>query len=114
MESKPIEIEIIKTDAGQCFITDCTATNGYYFNNHETILDELLFDGMSPVKTFHTHWYSIEKFPSKVEEIISGETENERYELKDPELASDKLPREIAIGDSDNYDEDIIDSLYSL
>lgn len=114
MEIKPIEIEIIKTDAGQCFITDCTATNGYDFDYHKTILDKLLFDGVSPVKTFHTHWYSIGKFPSKVEKVISGERENKRYELKNPELASDKLPNEIAIGDCDNYDSDIIGSLYSL
>lgn len=114
MENKPIEIQIIKTDSGKCFITDCKAVDGYYFQYHKTILGKLLFDGESPIKTFYANWYSIEKFPTKVEEKISGARENYRYELKDSELASNKLPQVIPYDDAKNFDDAIIESLYSM
>lgn len=113
MENNVIEIEIIKTDAGKCFITDCKANNGYSYNYHKTILNNLLFDGEKPEETFYKNWFSIKKFPLKVEKVVSGDIYNHRFELRNDELESDKLPKVISHDEADSFDDDIINSLYS-
>ena len=58
------------------------------------------------------NWYQIEKYPEKVQRLISGNVTNTRYEIKNEKLISTELPKHISLDEIDNYDGDIIDSLY--
>ncbi|HBB0230353.1 TPA: hypothetical protein J1716_002485 [Escherichia coli] len=110
--SNALQISIIKTDAGKCFITDCTAKDGYHYQYHQSKIADLLFDGVKPKASFHKNWFEIEHYPEKVERIISGERINVRYELKDAELESKKYPLTLSYNERDAVDEDIRGSLY--
>ncbi|PHM51499.1 hypothetical protein [Xenorhabdus sp. KK7.4] len=113
-DKKVLQINIIKTNIGKCFITDCNETSGYNFDYHTTQVDKLLFDGHEPKRSFTKNWFEIPSYPEKVERLITGERQNKRFKLKDEELKSSKLPLEIPYGDSDELDKSILDSLYSL
>lgn len=111
-ERNKLQISIIKTDAGKCFITDCSAKDGYHYQYHQSKIDNLLFDGEKPKRTFHKNWLEINCYPEKVERLISGEHSNKRYELKDAELESKKYPLSIQYAERDVIDEGIRESLY--
>lgn len=111
MSDKKLIIMCIKTNKG-CFISDCTATNGYNYDYHRTKLNDLLFDGKKPSSTYDKNWYYIEQYPTYIQKEMSGECINKRYELKDKSLASDKMPKVIPYEEVNNYNSDIL-SLYS-
>lgn len=111
MENK-IKMMLIRTDNG-CFISDCYATSGYDFNYHHGRLNELLFDGEVPTGTYYPNWLYIKKYPDKIQKKFPGEIINERYELRNKELASDKIPNIILNEEKDKFSHDIIDTLYS-
>jgi len=111
--SNALQISIIKTDAGKCFITDCSAKDGYHYNYHQSRIDNLYFDGEKASKTFHENWLELKNYPERIERLISGEKTNLRYELKDHELESVKYPLTLAYDDRDSIDEEIRSSLYS-
>ncbi|MEQ2025383.1 hypothetical protein ABLB84_06240 [Xenorhabdus szentirmaii] len=113
-DKKSLQINIIKTNVGKCFITDCNEISGYNFNYHNTQIDKLLFDGHKAKKTFAKNWFEIPTYPEKVEILVTGERKNKRFKLKDKELQSSKLPLEIPYNESDKFDKDVLDSLYSL
>lgn len=110
----PLQISIIKTDAGKCFITDCKAKDGYHRDYHQTVLKSLRFDGYEPTETFYKNWFEIPSFPSCVQRLVTGARTNKRYELKDSELESPKLPLTLQYDDRDSVDEDTRDALYSF
>lgn len=112
--SNALQISIIKTDAGKCFITDCSAKDGYHYNYHQSRIADLYFDGEKASKTFHRNWLELKGYPEKIERMISGEKTNLRYELKDPDLESVKYPLTLAYDDRDSIDEEIRSSLYSF
>lgn len=112
MSEKTLTIMCIKTNKG-CFISDCTATSGYDYDYHRTALKDLLFDGKKPLDTYYKNWYYIEQYPTSIQKEMPGETINKRYELKDESLASDKMPKVIPYEEEDNYNWDLMDSLYS-
>lgn len=106
MEEK-LKIYIIKTD--KCWFVkgnskypwDIDQIKYYYFNNKQ------------PKETFSKGWYQID-IPKNneliIEETIDGEKYNERYEIKDKEYISNKLPEIIKIEDREKYyDEDYED-----
>ena len=109
-----LQISIIKTDAGKCFITDCTAKDGYHYNYHQSKIDVLYFDGEKARKTFHKNWLELANYPGKVERLVSGEKTNRRYELKDRDLESVKYPLTLAYDDRDSINEEIRSSLYAF
>lgn len=111
--SDKVTILCIKTDKG-CFISDCTATSGYDYNYHRTMLTNLLFDGKAPTGTYCTNWYYIEKYPTTVQREVRGNVINKRYELKDESLESEKMPKVIPYEEENNYNSDVIESLYSF
>ncbi|KLU15020.1 MULTISPECIES: hypothetical protein [Xenorhabdus] len=111
---KALQISIIKTNIGKCFITDCNVTSGYSFDYHNTQIDKLLFDGHKATETFAKNWFEIPTYPEKVEALITGEKQNRRFKLKDKELQSTKLPLEIPYDERNVFDEDVLYSLYSL
>ena len=112
MTENKLSIMCIKTNKG-CFISDCFATSGYDYDYHRTKLKDLLFDGKKVEETYHPRWYYIEQYPASIQKEMVGKVVNERYELKDESLASDKMPRIIPREDEDEYNEDVIESLYS-
>ena len=112
MTENTLTIMCIKTNKG-CFISDCFATSGYNYDYHQTKLKDLLFDGKKVEETYHPRWYYIEQYPTSIQKEMVGKVVNERYELKDESLASDKMPRIIPREDEDEYNEDVIESLYS-
>lgn len=61
-----IKMMLIRTNNG-CFISDCYATSGYDFDYHHSIINELLFDGKSPVSTYAKNWMYITKYPDKIQ-----------------------------------------------
>lgn len=111
-EDNKLQIHMVKTDK-ECYITDCLAIDGYDWNYHHSQLKELFFDGQKPGVTFSANWLKINKYPSKIKQLQHVPAINRRYELKNEELISDKLPKIIEYTDSVNYDDDIISSLYS-
>ena len=110
-QEKDLTILCVKTDKG-CFISDCTATDGYSYTYHDTKLTKLLFDDKTPERTHLANWYYIEKYPTLVQQICNGATINKRYELTDKSLVSEKMPEVIPYEDKDNYNSSLIDSLY--
>ena len=106
MEEK-LKIYIIKTD--KCWFVKEDTTNSwdieqighYYFNNNQ------------PKKTFSKGWYQID-IPENNELIIEvevkGEEYNERYEIKDKEYISNKLPEIIKIEDKEKYYDEYYES----
>jgi hypothetical protein len=101
-----LKIDMVKTDNG-CFITDCKAVSGYDWQYHRTKIDKIFFDGAYPSKTFSPNWLRISNYPTKIQELKQLPSINRRYELKDKNFASDKLPEVIKCEDRDNYDEDV-------
>lgn len=112
MSEKIKKIMVVKTDKG-CFISDCFATSGYDYNYHRSVIEDLLFNGKSPTSTYYPNWYYIEEYPTLIQIEKDGNVVNQRYELKDKSLASDKMPEVIAYEEKDNYSYDVIDNLYS-
>lgn len=106
-----IKMMLIRTNNG-CFISDCYATSGYDFDYHRSIINELLFDGKSPVSTYAKNWMYITKYPDKIQRKCQGKLINERYVLRDKEFATEKMPEVIMFEDTGKYSEEIIDNLY--
>lgn len=105
-----LNIHMVKTDKC-CYITDCLATDGYDWNYHHSLLKNMFFDGEKPEATFSANWLKIKQCPSTIQQLQSVPSINRRYELKDSDLASEKLPNVIQYEDRDTFDEDIF-SLY--
>lgn len=112
MTENTLTIMCVKTNKG-CFISDCFATSGYDYNHHSGKIQYLFFDGKKAEGTYYPNWYYIEQYPTSIQIEKSGEIVNRRYELRDESLESDKWPKIILNVDADNYDEDILDALYS-
>ncbi|WP_340619308.1 hypothetical protein [Xenorhabdus siamensis] len=110
-DKKVLQINIIKTDIGKCFIASGDNPN---YNHHYMQIDKLFFDGQKPKRTFREGWFEISSYPKKVERLITGEKQNKRFKLKDKEIVNSKLPLEIMYSDIHKFDESILDSLYSI
>ena len=102
----------VKTDKG-CFISDCFATSGYDYNYHRTAIKDLIFNGKKATGTYYANWYYIEEYPTLIQIEKDGDVINQRYELRDESLASEKMPKVIPYEEKDNYNYDIIENLYS-
>ena len=112
MEDKPLIILCVKTNKG-CFISDCQATSGYDYDYHHTILTKLFFDGEHPTETYCKNWYFIKQYPNKIQRECQGAVTNKRYELVDDSLESDKMPKAIPYEKVEDYNSNVIDSLYT-
>ena len=110
MSENILNILCVKTNKG-CFISDGTITKSYCYD--KTKIKKLFFDGKNPADTYCPEWYYIEQYPTSIQQEKIGNVVNKRYELKDETLASDKMPKVILDEDAYNYNEDVIDSLYS-
>ena len=113
METK-LQISIIKTDAGKCFITDCKVNGGHDYDYHRTRIGGLRFDGAEAKPSFHKNWYEIPSYPSKIERLVTGQKTNRRYELKDHDLESKKYPLTVPYEESESFDEGLLSSLYKF
>lgn len=91
-----LEIQAVETDEG-IFIS-----NKQRWSSNICIF---YFDGVNPSTTHCERWSKIDKPFKKVEKHLGYKNENHRYELKDPEMESDKFPKEIK-GEDIYYDED--------
>lgn len=112
MTEEIIKILMIKTDKC-CFISDCQATSGYDFDYHHSKIEELYFDGKLPQKTYHKNWLSISQYPTCIEQKITNNITNERYEINDEDLISKKLPEIILYDNRDDYDYEIREKFYT-
>ena len=92
----------IKTDKG-CFISDCLSTSGYNYDYHRTDIVDLIFNGKKATETYCKNWYYIEEYPSLIQRKQDGNRINERYELNNNSLASEKLPVVIPYDKKDDY-----------
>ena len=101
----------VKTNKG-CFISDCAATTGYDYNYHTNKVNKLLFDGKLPTGTYQPNWFYIEQYPTTIQREVCGAYVNQRYELIDITLESDKMPAVIAYEDVGQYNGAMIESLY--
>lgn len=110
-ENKKTVIKVVETPQC-CFITDCDATSGYDYDYHQSKIKDMYFDGAKPDTTFAKNWLKIKQVPKSVEEVSPPKYINERYELKDREMANDKLPAVIPYEDRDKYPGSIIENLY--
>lgn len=112
MSEKVTKIMVVKTDKG-CFISDCFATSGYDYNYHKSIIERLLFNRKSPTFTYYPNWYYIEEYPTLIQKEKDGNIINQRYELRDKSLVSNKIPEIIFYEEKENYSYDLIENLYS-
>jgi hypothetical protein len=110
-EQEKIVIYLVKTPEC-CFITDCLKNSGYDYEYHRFTIQDLYFDGEKPETTFAKNWLRIKHVPKLVERQAANEYVNRRYELKDQELESEKLPRVIPYEEKDGFSGDIIETLY--
>lgn len=112
MADNILKILCVKTDKG-CFISDCVATSGYDYNYHRSVLENMFFDGKKPTGTYYPNWYYIESYPASIQQEKRGEIVNKRYELREEDLESEKLPKVISCEEKDNYKSGVIDTLYT-
>lgn len=108
-----LTIFCVKTDKG-CFISDCKATTGYDYNYHRTVLENMFFDGKKPTGTYYPNWFYIENYPTTIQREMRGELIHKRYELMDESLESEKMPKVIPYEEEGNYNNSVIESLYSF
>jgi hypothetical protein len=87
-EENIITIKAIQIEDG-FFATDSLTPSRY---NNGTSLSSLRINGESPEKTFDKSWVYLFSKPLCVERFVPGQLVNKRYELKDPEMASDHIP----------------------
>jgi hypothetical protein len=106
-----LKINIVKTDT-VCFISDCNAISGYDYQYHRSKIADLYFDGKLPEKTFYPNWLKINQYPKTVKRLVQGKRINEKYEIKNKELISEKLPEIIQIENKGIYDYDVLETLY--
>ena len=106
-----LTILCVKTNNG-CFISDCAATTGYDYNYHTNKVNKLLFDGKLPTDTYQPNWFYIEQYPTTIQREVAGAYVNQRYELIDITLESEKMPAVIAYETVEQYNGAMIDSLY--
>jgi hypothetical protein len=111
MSEEVLNILCVKTDKG-CFISDCTATTGYDYNYHQTALPKMFFNGKNPTGTYYPNWYYIEEYPTTIQREVRGELLNQRYELVDTTLESDKMPLVIPYEYKSEYSSTVIENLY--
>ncbi len=84
------KIKAIKTDSF-VFVQSQDANSSY---SRSSGLDGLLFDGVYGKPAFYSSkWLQLDKMPTKIEKVKSAISTNKRFELIDPEMASDKIPR---------------------
>ncbi len=65
-----------------------------------------LFDGEKAEKSFHPSWLKIKKTPTKIELPQPPKKVNQRFELIDKDLASNKIPSVLKREEVAYYDED--------
>ena len=104
---KKLKIYMVRTE-NVCFVSACMATDGYDWEYHSSSIKELYFDDELPKKTFTPNWLQINKFPNKIERLISPQTINRRYEIKNKDLVSERLPESFLGCDRDNYSEEVL------
>ena len=83
--SNKLKVSAVETDAGY-FIKE---GGGLHFGNG---IRNYFFDGVCATPTFHNEWYKIESKPRRVHRLIKGAAQNQRYELFEKCIASDKIP----------------------
>ncbi len=86
-----MDITAIKSNKGYYIHRD-KSEGGYSQSMH---LDNYLFDGINPQKTFNDQWFFIDNIPSKVSHYERQPNINHRYILADGSLESDKIPATI-------------------
>ncbi|MDQ0204083.1 hypothetical protein [Pectinatus haikarae] len=108
------KIMLIKTDKC-CFISDLYTNkkDSYDYNYHHSAFVNWLFDDKKCTQTWAKHWFRIEKYPETIT-VECVETINKRYEIKDKKYITDSLPAVILCANKNDYDEDVIDSLYEF
>jgi hypothetical protein len=105
-----MKISVIETESG-CFIK----ISSYY-----PTVNNILVNGVAPRPTHNKEWYKVDKFPTKVEELVPPQTINRRFELIDKTLESDKFPLTLSCvqvwNDDGEWSEDyrMLESLYRL
>ena len=113
MSESVLTILCVKTNKG-CFISDCQATNGYDYNYHRSVLENMFFNGKKPTGTYYPNWFYIEEYPTTIQREVRGECVNKRYELIDTTLESDKMPLVIPYERENEYNSNVIENLYSF
>lgn len=88
------------------YITDCNENSGYYYNYHQSKIPNLYFDGEKASPVFKKNWYVVNKMPTVIQIKKHGEIINRRYEIKDKDMISPKLPAVIDYSDPRYKDED--------
>ena len=107
-----MKINMVKTDK-VCYISDCDYLPGdYSYNYHRSQLTDILFDGKQPKETYLKNWLQIEKYPNKIQRYVNQPDINKRFELKNKEMESEKLPLIVKYKNKGDFDEDVIANLY--
>lgn len=101
-----LEIVAIKTNKGFYIANAYCVQSDYNWSNSG--LDRYYFNGEKAKPTFDKMWWFVESYPSAVQEMRNQPAINMRFELKDNELCSDKIPMllsrdECVYTDDDGY-----------
>lgn len=102
-----MKIYMIKTDK-QCFISTCNPIEwgSTYAKSHS--LNSLIFDGEYAKPTYLPEWFTIDKYPNKIEKK-EIEYKNRKYILKEDYKGCEAFPNEINYDDRFTFDHNIND-----
>lgn len=98
-----LDLTIVKSKHG-VFVN--AYNHSSYYNNYAIDLDQYLFDGEAPQKTYRQGWYQIKDIPKKVEKLVNGKTTIVKYLLNLNITPNAVMPQEVEpdfFEDEDNY-----------
>lgn len=94
----------IKTNKGY-YIANSYDEENKNWSSNPTGLKKYLINGLKPEETFNKIWSFTKKEPETVQEYKSQPNINKRYELKDKDLVSDKIPEIIQYNEVETDDD---------
>ena len=105
MNKEKLNLVAVETEECKIYLSDHRSC-GDKWNNYE--LDDYLFDGIEPSKTFDQNWVCLDKPPTKITKMINQPNINHRFELTDKSLISDKIPHllkreDVVLNGEDDY-----------
>lgn len=88
---------------------DIIETNSVIFiQNGKNTFGSYYYDGVEGEKTHHQNWLKLKKIPTKITSKNPQKRINQRFEIKDPSMVSERIPAcipESEAGENKSYDE---------
>lgn len=100
-----LEITVIETPQGM-YISEKATDRSTYRTATCFVSNQYRINGQQALPSFHNEWVIVYALPKKIEEKKSQPNINQRYELKDSEMESEKIPAVLTYDEATYIDED--------